>query len=92
MERTFSKPEDNIFFCKSLVEIILSNQQICEMIKTILKDNTECMNKPYREYTKPILHYAAENGNSLLVEKLLVYGATCLLLFILPVLQELLRQ
>ena len=70
METTYSKTED-IFFCKSLVEIILSNQEICDIIKTLLQNKAECVNKHDRGYTKPMIHYAVKNGNSLLVEKLL---------------------
>ena len=74
MEKTYSKTENNIFFSKSLVAIILSNQEICDMIKTILQHKAECVNIFDRGYSKPMIHYATENGNSLLVEKLLNWG------------------
>ena len=74
MEGIYSKTEDKLFFCKNLVEIILSNQKNCDIIKSLLQNKAECVNKHERGYTKPMIHYAAVNGNSLLVEKLLNWG------------------
>ena len=74
MKCAYSTTELNIFFCKSLVEIILANQSVCDIIETIIQKKAECVNKPYRGYVKPVLHYAAENGNGILVEKLLNWG------------------